>query len=63
VREKRYTIEEIKKWLAGNLLTQEGKKISDMTENMALLIALSQIDDHEDGIEAVLQREKSRWSL
>ena len=55
IRVKKYTISEVKAWLAGNLLAEYGLRISEMKENLALEIALSLIDDKDSGIEAWLK--------
>jgi len=53
---QKFTIEEIKTYLNGWLFVSFGKGVGDY--NCALLNAISQIEDEEDGIEAVLERRK-----
>jgi len=66
-KNKKYTIEEIKYYLQGCILIQyigkTSKKVTDKLEhNDALKIAIHELEDFEDGIEAVLIRRKQNES-
>lgn len=50
MKKKKYTIEEIEKWLKGYLLFSEGKE--SKAYNISLNLAISQLRDDQDGIEA-----------
>ena len=50
---KRYSTKQIKYYLAGLMFDGIGDNTND-----ALLLAISLIDDYEDGIEAVLERKR-----
>jgi len=62
---KKYTIEEVKEWLEGQILLGGiDMKSLKCPRNQAIIFLLEEMSDPEDGLEAVTDRLKARknWS-
>jgi len=59
VKQKKFTIKEIKEYLSGCLILRcDQGYMTNLIENSSLKNAIHEIDDPEDGIEAVTERLK-----